>query len=176
MGVLTVEGRQDADRRLCSLEQPAAGWRAITVVVDSGAEETVAPPGLFPGQAETSPMQRVGGRYRAANGARIPNVGQLLAGFRTPEGHDCSIRFQLAGVERPLISVSQLARTGHRVEFGAQDGQIIHVQSGRRIQLQRDGGVYLLKMLVRDVAGSADPPADAGGLARGASGFSQPRP
>ena len=176
MQVLTVDGGPRADRQLCSLGQPAAGWREVTAVVDSGAEETVAPPGLLPGQAEPSPMQRAGGRYRAANGARIPNVGQLLAGFRTPEGHDCSIRFQLAGIERPLISVSQLARTGHRVEFGAQDGQIIHVQSGRRIQLQRDGGVYLLKMLVRDVDSSVDPLVGAGGPAHGASGFSRPRP
>ena len=109
-------------------------------VVDSGAEETVTPPGLLPGQVEESPMQRVDGRGRATNGARLPNLGQLLAAFRTPEGHGCSLRFQVAGVERPLVSVSQLARTGHRVEFGVDEGWIIHQQSGRRIRLQRAGG------------------------------------
>ena len=95
-------------------------------------------------------MQRAGGRYRAANGARLPNLGQLLAEFRTPEGHGCSFRFQVAGVERPLVPVSQLARSGHRVEFGVDEGWIVHQQSGRRIRLQRAGGVYLLEMLVRD--------------------------
>ena len=115
VSVLTVEGKPGEERLLCSLEQSAAGWRTVTAVVDSGAEETVAPPGLFPGKVEASPMQRAGGRYRAANGARIPNLGQQLASFKTPEGHGCSLRFQIAGVERLLISVSQLARTGHRV-------------------------------------------------------------
>ena len=106
LGVLTVEGAPEADRRLCSLERTAAGWRKVKAVVDSGAEETVTPPGLLPGQVEESPMQRAGGRYRAANGARLPNLGQLLTEFRTPEGHGCSLRFQVAGVERPLVSVS----------------------------------------------------------------------
>ena len=60
LGSLTVEGRA-GEPRLCGLEQPQAGWRAIEAVVDSGAEETVAPPGLLPGQIEESPMQRAGG-------------------------------------------------------------------------------------------------------------------
>ena len=118
---LTVEGRPE-EPRLCSLDQTKAGWRSVTAVVDSGAEETVAPPGLLPGRVEESPMQRAGGRYRAANGSRLPNLGQQVAAFRTTEGLARSLRFQIAGVERPLISVAQLARTGHRVEFGADGG------------------------------------------------------
>ena len=95
-------------------------------------------------------MQKAGGRYRAANGSRLPNLGQQVASFRTPEGLSRSLRFQIAGVERPLISVAQLAKTGHRVEFGADEGHIVHVPSGQRLRLQRTGGVYLLRMLVRD--------------------------
>ena len=120
-------------------------------------------------------MQRTGGRYRAANGARIPNLGQQLASFRTPEGHGCSLRFQMAAVERPLVSVSQLARTGHRVEFGATDGHIVHVESGRRIKLQKTGGVYLLRMLVKDTRSLEGSPAGAAAESRSAAGFSRPR-
>ena len=134
-------------------------------------------------------MQRAGGRYRAANGSRLPNLGQQVASFRTPEGLSRSLRFQIAGVERPLISVAQLAKTGHRVEFGADEGHIVHVPSGQRLRLQRTGGVYLLRMLVRDTTGpgakpqpGAAGPAPGGGedLARlegpprSASGFSRP--
>ena len=120
-------------------------------------------------------MQRAGGRYRAANGARLPNLGQQLASFRTPEGHGCSLRFQLAGVERPLVSVAQLAQTGHRVEFGASDGHIIHTQSGRRIQLQKAGGVYLLRMMVKDTRSPTAGAAPVEGGAHSAAGFSRPR-
>ena len=132
-------------------------------------------------------MQRAGGggRYRAANGSRLPNLGQQLAAFRTPEGRSCSLRFQIAGVERPLISVVQLARTGHHVEFGAEDRPIVHVPSGQRIRLQRDGGVYLLRMLVRDPGASAparlpqsidsSSPSRAKEVKGCSSGFSRPR-
>ena len=166
LGVLTVEGKSGEDRLLCSLGQPAEGWKTVAAVVDSGAEETVAPPGLMPGRVMESPMQRAGGRYRAANGARIPNLGQQMVAFRTSEGRGCSLRFQVVGAERPLISVSQLAKTGHRVEFGASDGAIVHVQTGRRIKLQKVGGVYLLKMQVRDGARAL--------AHRGSAGFSRP--
>ena len=128
-------------------------------------------------------MQRAGGRYRAANGSRLPNLGQQVAAFRTSEGLNRSLRFQIAGVERPLISVAQLARTGHRVEFGADEGHIVHVPSGQRLRLQRAGGVYLLRMLVKDARGpgagsvprEGDDLARLEGPTRSASGFSRPR-
>jgi hypothetical protein len=119
-------------------------------MVDSGAEETVAPPGLLPGRVVESPMQRAGGRYRAANGSRIPNLGQQNVSFKTPEVHGRSLRFQVADVERPFSYVSQLSKTGHKVEFESAQGFIIHKQSGKRIRFQRAGGVYLLRMKVRD--------------------------
>ncbi len=161
LGVLMRDGLKD-DRLLCGLGQPAAGWKVVAAVVDSGAEETVTPPGLLPGRVSESPMQRAGGRYRAANCARIPNLGEQVVSFRTGEGHGCSLRFQVAGVERPLISVSQLARTGHRVEFGANEGAIVHVESGRRIRLQKAGGVYLLRMQVRERAATSTDRDSAG--------------
>ena len=105
-------------------------------------------------------MQRAGGRYRAANGSRLPNLGQQVAAFRTTEGLARSLRFQIAGVERPLISVAQLARTGHRVEFGADEGHIVHVPSGQKLRLQREGGVYLLRMMVKDPGSGASSPSD----------------
>ena len=121
-------------------------------------------------------MQRAGGRCRAANGSRLPNLGQQVAPFRTPEGLSRSLRFQIAGVERPLISVVQLAKTGHRVEFVANAGHIVHVPSGQRLRLQRAGGVYLLHMLVRDAKGSGTGPAPSQEeSAWNASGFSRPR-
>ena len=152
LGVLTVEGQSGQGRVVCSLDKSAGGWRYVAAVVDSGAEETVAPPGLLPGRVVESPMQRSGGRSRAraANGSRIPNLGQQDVSVKTPEGHGCSLRFQVADVERPLISVSQMSKTGRKVEFESAQGLIIHKQSGKRIRLQRVGGVYLLRMKVRD--------------------------
>ena len=116
--------------------------------MDSGAEESVAPPGFFAAPVVPSPMSRAGGKYRAANGARIRNLGQQKVAFSSAEGHQCAMPFQVAEVERPLISVAQLTFAGHRVVLNATGGQIINVKSGKTIELVRRGGVYLLLMSV----------------------------
>ena len=63
--LFSVRWGSDGRRYLC-----------VEAVVDSGAEETVAPVGLFPGTARSSPMSRAGRFYRAANGGRIPEPGR----------------------------------------------------------------------------------------------------
>ena len=103
---------------------------------------------LFPGKLEPSAMSTAGGRYRAANGTRIPNLGQQRVRFTTDEGHSCGMGFQIADVERPLVAVSQLASAGNRVLLGAQRGEVVNVKTGRKMQLQRRGGVYILRMWV----------------------------
>jgi hypothetical protein len=60
--------------------------RVIEAVLDSCAEESVAPPGCFPGAVVPSRMSRAGGKYRAANGARIPNLGQVKVPFVNEDG------------------------------------------------------------------------------------------
>ena len=94
-------------------------------------------------------MQRAGGRYRTANGTRIPNLGQQSVSFKTAEGHGCVLQFQVVDVERPLISVSQLGKTGHKVEFEGQQGFIVHRKTGKRIKLVRGRGVYVLRLRSR---------------------------
>ena len=55
-------------------DTPRAGSRLVETVVDSGAEESVTPPNVFPGKIHA--MSKTGGKYKAANGTRIPNLGQ----------------------------------------------------------------------------------------------------
>ena len=57
------------------------GMRLVEGVVDSGAEESVAPPRFFPGPMVPSKMSKAGGSYRVANGRRVPNVGQQAVHF-----------------------------------------------------------------------------------------------
>ena len=99
-------------------------------------------------------MLRAGLAYHAANGAAIPNLGQAMVAFEVG-GVECGIAFQFAAVERPLVSVSKLVEAGHEVHFGESGGSIVHTGSGRRLDLERKGGVYLLKMVVK---GEPEPP------------------
>ena len=123
-------------------------YDVVRAIVDSGAEDTVAPPGVFATKVVSSPMSRAGRKYRAANGAPIENMGQTMALFTDALGRPCGLPFQIAAVERPLISVTQLSDSGHETQLGKTGGMIVHTASGRRIPLRRDGGVYTLEMRV----------------------------
>jgi hypothetical protein len=128
----------------------ASPGKVVEAVVDSGAVHSVAPPKFFPGPMVSSPWSRAGRGYRAANGTGIKNLGQVQVAFDTTEGHQCRIPFQVAEVEQPLLSVAHLTAAGNRVELGANDGRIINLLTGRTLALEKRGGVYLLKMYVKD--------------------------
>jgi hypothetical protein len=72
--------------------------------------------------------------------------------FGTAEGHRCSIPFQVAEVEQPLLSVAHLTSAGNRVELGHAEGRVVSLSTGRSIALERRGGVYILKMFIADAA------------------------
>jgi hypothetical protein len=72
--------------------------------------------------------------------------------FATAEGHRCSIPFQVAEVEQPLLSVAHLTSAGNRVELGHAEGRIVNLTTGRSIALERRGGVYILRMFIADAA------------------------
>ena len=129
-----------------ALEGGAPG--VLEAVVDSGAEESVAPLGFFAADMVPSPMSKAGGRYRAANGTRIRNLGQQRVAFTIAEGHKCVMPFQVAEVERPLLSVAQLTSAGNRVILNDTGGSIVNAKTGKTIALVRRGGVYLLLMNV----------------------------
>jgi hypothetical protein len=130
--------------------ETSGGGRVVEAVVDSGAVHSVTPPGVFPGMMRSSPWSRAGRGYRAANGTSIKNLGQLEVPFATAEGHRCKIPFQVAEVEQPLMSVSDLTSAGNLVQLGDTDGNVVNLQTGRTIALERRGGVYIMKMWIPD--------------------------
>ena len=165
-GSLAILCRDGLPEPLVAPLSTAARSEIIEAVVDSGAEDSVAPPGLFPGEVLPSPMSREGRRYRAANGSPIPNLGQTLAHFWDADGAVCGIPFQVAQVERPLISVSRMAAAGCRVSFEGDAGEILHVASGRRLPLVRRSGVYVLELRVIPASGTGRRPQPAGPFPR----------
>ena len=128
-------------------ETERPGYKLVEAVLDSGAEESVSPAKSFPGRPVVpSVMSRAGGSYRVANGQRVPNIGQQSVHFQTDEGFPAGLLFQTADLERPLISASQLAASGTNVVFSKTGGTIVHEQSGRKTNLHKRGGIYVLRM------------------------------
>ena len=82
--------------------------------------------------------------------------------FETADGHRCVLLFQLAPIEKPLISVAQLGRTGNRVVLDGDGGYIENVKTGQRMKVTKEGSTYTLIMKVR-----ADKPPSSGFARRG---------
>jgi hypothetical protein len=148
LSLLTDEA--DAVALLGAVSSDVRGGRVVEAIVDSGAVHSVTPPGLFPGPTVPSPWSRAGRGYRAANGTGIRNLGQVTVKFATATGDRCSIPFQVAEVEQPLLSVAHLASAGNRVELGNSSGRVVNTTTGRAIALERRGGVYIMKMHIAD--------------------------
>ena len=83
-----------------------------------------------------------------ADGNEIPNLGELSMPFRTMEGHKCGIKFQLADVKRPLLSVAAMTKRGNRVSFHENGGTIVSQDGKRKIDFQKQHGVYVLTVYV----------------------------
>ena len=47
-----------------------------------------------------------------------------------------------------MIAASHVTRAGNKVELDANGGVITNLATGRKIKLQRKGGVYILRMWV----------------------------
>ena len=61
-----------------------------------------------------------------------------------------------------------MSASGNRVTLEKDGGEIVHVSSGRKIQVHRKGGVYVVKMWVPATAAKGKQDA------REASGFPRP--
>ena len=80
----------------------------------------------------------------AANGSRIPNLGQMVVAFENSLGTAGKILFQVAQITKPLVSVSKLIDDGHQVVFDQRASYIIQKESGKKMMLRRERGVFII--------------------------------
>jgi hypothetical protein len=132
----------------------ASGVQTVRAVVDSGASESVTPPGVFTEPVVPSAMSRSGQSYTSAHGGEIANLGRTTVKFLTPDGHKVGMHFQVGeGLTQPLVSVAGLVDSGNLVAFDRSGGWIHQVATGRRIRIPRVGNTFYLDM---KVAGSPE--------------------
>ena len=115
------------------------------ITIDSGAAESVIPPDMLQGvPTRPSPGSRAGAHYIAANGARMPNLGEKHVKFRTGEGLSSSVFFQVTQTRKPLASVSKIVKKGNGVVFGTDRSYIENLQTGKQIELTEENGRHHL--------------------------------
>ena len=129
------------------------GWKAISILIDSGASDSVAPAGTFPGVPIYETTASKGNLfYTAAGGHIIRNEGMCRPIIRTTDGNGYVMSFQVAGVSKALGAVSRIAGAGNRVIFDDPNtvGSCIqNKRTGKCTPLRQHNGVYYLDAWVR---------------------------
>jgi len=87
-------------------------------------------------------------KFNGLDGHELPNYGELDCPWEPVEGHSCGTTWQLSDVERFLLAATELTAAGNDIILRKKDGEIRNQKIGKRIHLQKKGGVYVLKMRV----------------------------
>ena len=101
-------------------------WEHLAAVVDSGAAENVLPAGVC-NHVKLSATRRsdAGIGFRGAGGERIRNHGQRKFKVRMRDGHVAGTTWQVADVNRPLMSVAKMGAAGNRVHLDSKDPRTV---------------------------------------------------
>ena len=111
--------------------------------IDSGAADSVIPKDALEGVFPMMPKKE-GVNFVAANGQRIRNYGRMnVASNATVRRGVNRMTFHVAGVQKPLASVSKMVEQGTSVHF-TPGGSYIEGVNGERIELKQEGGVYVM--------------------------------
>jgi len=139
----------------------APEWEEIEMAVDSGASESVVNEGQLNGiETLEGPDKKRGIQYEVADGTLIPNLGEKKYEAVSDTGVCRHMRSQVCDVTRALLSVHRCAQAGNRVVFAASGSYIEDEASGEVMPLREQGGMYMLKLWVKNQSfgGQADKP------------------
>ena len=131
--------------------ETAKEWEELEFLVDSGASATVV--GKDDAKAVEASEPDPSRHYKMADGSIIPHMGDkqiravadelAASGQYKPLNFGCSV----ADVDKPLLSVAQVVKSGGTVVF-SQAGSYIDLGDGRRDQIEFNNGLYVLKLWV----------------------------
>ena len=149
----------DEDMPLDPMEDGSNGSNMMRlkrgITMDSGAHHNVMPRRLTRGKKiRPSAGSKAGMHYIAANKGRIKNEGEVDFDFRTTEGYEESLCFQVAEVSKALGAVSDRVDHSCRVVFdkdlatGKDLSYILHKPSRRMMKMNRIGNVWVLDAIV----------------------------
>ena len=137
------------------------------LTVDSGAADHVIPSGWLKClEILESIGSRMGVTYVAASGTRTPNQGEQRVGFMTREGSWMEIVFQVARVNKPLLSVSKLIDSEMRVVFDKSGSYIYNKVTGDIVRIKRERGVFVLEAFTKDDPAKAKSASNPSGFSR----------
>ena len=107
----TVCFAEDANDVLGIDEVKFEGMEKISICPDSGSCRNVGPKWMAPAvEVEQSEGSKQGVFYRAANGGKLPNLGQKRLAGLDANGNGMSGIWQMADVTKPFSSVMEMVK------------------------------------------------------------------
>ena len=142
--------------------------KRLMAALDSGAGEHVAGPEDVSGLLmRESAGSKAGRAFIAANGSKIPNLGEVPMRLRNNNGPIFQSVFQIADVTRPLYSVGRICDAGCEVTFTATKASVL--KDGKLMAVfERQSGLYLADLEV--LADKLDDGKPASGFPRQGAG------
>lgn len=135
---------KEAKNKIAAMFQVQRGF-----TVDSGAADHVIPKGWVAFVRILESLgSRMGVTYIAANGSKIHNEGEQKIPFMTREGSWMEFVFQVAKVNKPLLSVSKLIDSDMRVVFDKEGSYVYNKRTDDIVRIKRERGVFVLEAFV----------------------------
>jgi hypothetical protein len=128
----------------------------LTVTADSGAGNHITNRediGGYSKLIQPSPGSVAGKGFIAADNKKILNQGQVSLRLQGEQEGDPLVNsmFQVADVNRPLMSIGKICDAGHRVVFEADKAEVISKRTGKVVMtfVRKGGGLYTAELILR---------------------------
>ena len=93
-----------------------------------------------------------GGCFVSASGEEVPNFGEVTIPLVTREHGIKAVRFQAAGVGKPLLSAEKLNQAGHWVILDGDESCIVNKSTHEVTALRREDGMFMLDVWIPPAA------------------------
>ena len=149
MGSLCSLDRDSVRSSIDSVDQFRGKWEKVSVIVDSGAIDSVIPDSVALGfQKRDTAASRQGLKYRAANGTPIANEGEKTLQGYSNEGKPLGITMQVAKVTKPLGSVRAMLEANNMVVFDKGNSYIMDKNTWAKTKLEERNGAYVFDLWI----------------------------
>ena len=133
------------------------------MIMDSGAVETIVPPGAIPGMTMKH-IRNTGKTFRVANGQEIPNQGETKIEGQSVEAQAMRITAQVAAITKPLAAANEMVDADNLIILHKEGGmvkklteaekkavmKILSESKGPSIPIKRKTGAFLIEIDVKD--------------------------
>jgi hypothetical protein len=134
---------------------PVGEWQPveIQVTLDSGACDHIIDAEDAPGyEVRPSPASRRNRNYIVGNGETIANEGEVHLNMESPDGSGGQVPvqtvFQVAEINRPLMSVARICDQGHTCVFDKDGARILDASQNVLSHFKRVNNMYEATMQI----------------------------